>query len=1004
MDKSDQPEKKELPLSKGLTLNRINAEKLYEHYRDILHSANDNYGYSLDIEIKGATGATIQNFMFLPTTLPENVNDYDELNTFFYIPGTAFTIHNHPISNIVASHLCEALKCRIIVVWHRLSPENKFPDPDNDILATINACLERPDLKLNKIGLAGYSSGGKLILSSWLNHARDTINNPERRVPIAQLLLIAPGVNLGNMYKLNEDPEHPDQYIKPADYAKNIDAYKNKWMNPENFRAEISPHKHEIAIAKTLPNTVTIFGQYDILKNDFDVWIETFKNLPGSNLHTEYEIPNAVHSSYWLNLSFLYRDDIRETIRQNFDNFHIPRQNFIPQFKLLPTYVCQGITPEFGPEKYAERRDLQENLSQLMNRESISNTVLTNIYGPGGTGKTWLALYYYFNIAKNKFNFLFWCNATSNEEIINSFALFADELNLTTYLENNDIRSKANKFQDWLNTNQLHYLLLLDSISENTISDYNNSILPTRNGHILFTSREKLSYCNEADSITTLALTEQDIEQIQKKLNEEYSNYSLKDAATNNKNIAAQGILAAAMSVIPFGATARLLTLGSNYIFNTLRIYYIHNQVVYLTGIASSSPLSLRHFYSYLKNSNFINKPHPIEINSIDGHNIENLDNPLKFVLININLLKNSDFARFDKIFPIIFLLADNIPINLLFAPGNNPEVWLKELEIFSVISYYNTEKTHFFVHPLVKEAIEIIVLNTFLTNRPTENKKTIISYIESFLNYLLDRIIAIYKDQNTNQLYLLNKHIHCMLNKINILKIQINLDIKENMDEKLSRVQLLIFEQMEHRTNNMSLYNQNMTSSFFARKKANSRIHNQPITQNNTPPIINSLSHQNVPHDGAGFYHAVGKIVDKKHQVLKNLTANQIRDNIQKYLPFIYLENNMSVEIYINNIRYDITNCADHVEIDALSNALKRPIVVIDNNRVVRNLTLEKINHAQSEPIFVYYTGDHYDPLIRDENVDLQTILDQLTFQLREDINQASHMQNNELPTRPHP
>lgn len=108
------------------------------------------------------------------------------------------------------------------------------------------------------------------------------------------------------------------------------------------------------------------------------------------------------------------------------------------------------------------------------------------------------------------------------------------------------------------------------------------------------------------------------------------------------------------------------------------------------------------------------------------------------------------------------------------------------------------------------------------------------------------------------------------------------------------------------------------------------------------------------VPPDGSCFYHAVALHVNHNVQQLRQMTADEIQNNPQRYHPTVDLNDLVQ---QIRNNRW-----ADHIEIAALQRSLGRSIFVY-NNRTSDVQTRGDIN--QEPIIYVFYNGrNHYSGL----------------------------------------
>ena len=148
-------------------------------------------------------------------------------------------------------------------------------------------------------------------------------------------------------------------------------------------------------------------------------------------------------------------------------------------------------------------------------------------------------------------------------------------------------------------------------------------------------------------------------------------------------------------------------------------------------------------------------------------------------------------------------------------------------------------------------------------------------------------------------------------------------------------------------------------------------------ITSTFNHEAVYDLIYQSILGDGDCLYKAVALYCGKDQQTLRNLVASHIRHNLDEYKDLINgLEcyNGRSIEEYLKAIEIG-KEWADNLEIAVLMKILDRPIIIVESNNKIKNLSNVENSEGlmfRSEPIFVYYNGhNHYDALIcrDDEN-----------------------------------
>jgi hypothetical protein len=140
-------------------------------------------------------------------------------------------------------------------------------------------------------------------------------------------------------------------------------------------------------------------------------------------------------------------------------------------------------------------------------------------------------------------------------------------------------------------------------------------------------------------------------------------------------------------------------------------------------------------------------------------------------------------------------------------------------------------------------------------------------------------------------------------------------------------------------------------------------------------------LIYQSISGDGNCLYNAVALYCELDQQTLRNIVAGHIRNNLGEYQDLInVLEgyNGRNVNEYLIDIE-DGKEWADNLEIAVLMKILDRPIIIVESNNRIRNLSNVENNNGlifNGEPIFVYYNGhNHYDALIRRDDINISGI-----------------------------
>ncbi len=135
----------------------------------------------------------------------------------------------------------------------------------------------------------------------------------------------------------------------------------------------------------------------------------------------------------------------------------------------------------------------------------------------------------------------------------------------------------------------------------------------------------------------------------------------------------------------------------------------------------------------------------------------------------------------------------------------------------------------------------------------------------------------------------------------------------------------------------------------------------------------IDGLIYQSIPGDGHCLFHAVGLYLGETQAWLRRIVAAHIEHNLDDFRDFLARPDGKTVTDYIEDVRKG-KEWASHVEIEVLMRLLDRPIMVVNPEGSLVND--QDAHRFTGEPIFVYYTDNHYDSLILDGTKDAESIL----------------------------
>ena len=137
-----------------------------------------------EIMIDGPNG-TIPLYIYTPMELKNSA-------ALIYFSGSGFVHGNNKVQDIFCRSLANATCAKIIDVFYRSAPENKYPIGVNDAYVSTRWVFDNASkLKIdrNKIGVCGYSSGGNFA-------ALVTIMARNEKLPLLCQILVAPALDL----------------------------------------------------------------------------------------------------------------------------------------------------------------------------------------------------------------------------------------------------------------------------------------------------------------------------------------------------------------------------------------------------------------------------------------------------------------------------------------------------------------------------------------------------------------------------------------------------------------------------------------------------------------------------------------------------------------------------------------------------------------------------------------------------------------------------------------
>jgi acetyl esterase/lipase len=216
----------------------IFSRALLLHREKVLESTPESaFTIAKNVEIDDIT-VQISSEKEMPARIirPKTVPDNGLYPTLFYIPGTAFIAYENKYTNIFCSHIAEQAKCQVIILYHALAPEYKFPQGYKDVQALFTYFVKTvPDdykIDVNKVAISGYSSGGNFA-------ALLAIYAKEKNIPFNRQILISPVVDLSRtisrlpQYHALRQYEEKDKAISAEFVAWFIDLYIPSNLDPQ---------------------------------------------------------------------------------------------------------------------------------------------------------------------------------------------------------------------------------------------------------------------------------------------------------------------------------------------------------------------------------------------------------------------------------------------------------------------------------------------------------------------------------------------------------------------------------------------------------------------------------------------------------------------------------------------------------------------------------------------------------------------------------------------------
>jgi acetyl esterase len=246
--------------------------------------------------------------------------------TLFYSPGTGFCAFSVKFPEAVCSNLALMAECQVIILNHRLAPENKHPAAVQDTYRLLKYFLQNSaGFKIDpaKVAIAGYSSGGYLAIQAALMAQRNDLD-------IARLIAISPMTDLSQSLQSHQEFEEVDRKA----YDGILDWFIDLYLEDGEDRKKpcVSPFWHPADILSKLPATDLVVAEHDALRSDVEEFhsklqtagVEVRKLVIPSIKAADGSIEiHAQHSNFWQDFSTL--EKIARILREAFCTTSVPR-------------------------------------------------------------------------------------------------------------------------------------------------------------------------------------------------------------------------------------------------------------------------------------------------------------------------------------------------------------------------------------------------------------------------------------------------------------------------------------------------------------------------------------------------------------------------------------------------------------------------------------------------------------------------------------------------------
>jgi acetyl esterase len=286
------PKKKLSKLTYTDLINRIKAHReVIAKLKSTMGQPGNAKNIPFSLQISDGTSLPVEIFR------PNNTVD-EYYPTLFHIPGSGFNTLIPYFAFVTCSQLAEHSGCQVIVINHRLAPENRFPKGQDDALEVFCTLMENAKslrIDSSKVALSGYSSGG--TYAAWIANQKNygQISN------IKHLFLISPVVDLSGFMVRTEAKTEMKDHVVSEHFVKGMkEFYLYRMKTLRDLNPKLSPIF--ASIKSDHPSTDILFGDTDRFLSDAKNYALKLKE---KTKVTSKSFDNTCHNGFWHNIEMI---------------------------------------------------------------------------------------------------------------------------------------------------------------------------------------------------------------------------------------------------------------------------------------------------------------------------------------------------------------------------------------------------------------------------------------------------------------------------------------------------------------------------------------------------------------------------------------------------------------------------------------------------------------------------------------------------------------------------